>query len=207
MLLPTAADKTALLDYLTMKKCPKRSSLWAELLVCKEEQHSLKCCPYCLDLKYQKQPTQQPKKVCPHTFSHRTALSKLHPQQLHRKLNTSNWLEKKMIWRSLLFSCRLDTCFGKHKIWHSFHLSFLTQIMLLTKSTYCRISIPRTKAPGASRTYTLTIIKWWSAVYPCVCLPTWYFQTLKFTKRFSLWYSNLSVEFSDQQKQTLWTTA
>lgn len=147
------------------------------------------------------------KKVCPHTVSHRTVLSRLHPQQLHRKPNTSNWLEKKMTLRSLLFCCHLGICSGKHKTWHPFHLSFLTQIMFLTKSTYCRISTPRTKAPDPSRTSTPTIIMWWSAMHPFICQPTWYSQTLKFTKRFSLRYSSFSVEFSDQQKQTPWTTA
>lgn len=75
----------------------------AELLVCSGERFSPKRCP---DLKDQKQPTQQPREVCPHTFSHRTPFSKLRPQQLHGKLNTSNWLGKKMILRSLLFCCR-----------------------------------------------------------------------------------------------------
>lgn len=142
---------------------------------------TLKCCQYCLDLKYEKQPTKQPKKVCPHSVSHRTVFSKLDPQPLYRKPNTSNWLENKMILCSLLFCCHLDIWSGKHKTRYPFHLSFLTQIMFLTKSTYYWLSTPRTKVPDPSRTYTPTIIMWWY-----ICQATRYSHTLKLTERFSL---------------------
>lgn len=169
-----------------MKNSPKKSSLWAELLVCRGGTtfpQMLSILPWPQVWKTTNQISK--KGVLTFSFPQNSVLQ-IRPQPLYRKPNTSNWLEKKMILCSLLFCCHLDICSGKHKTWYPFHLSFLTQIMFLTKGTYYRISTPRTKVPDPSRTYTPTIITWWSAMYPCICQATWYSHTLKLTKRFSL---------------------